>query len=248
MDVVILAGAPPLSGSAGTSRAMTVIGGKTMLQWEVDAMRQARTISRIYAVGDVSGDGLDEVIPPVGDFLSNLVAGVSHAAEHGARTVLIATSDIPLITANGIDDFVTRAMEVAADFCYPIAPKAECVRAYPQMRRTYLKVREGVFTGGNMALVSADFVMRNRDVIFRAYESRKSVFKLAGMVGWEVLARVLAAQLVWPAAVGIPTLESAVSRLLNGKLRAIVTSDVEIGEDVDKPEDVAAMEEILAAR
>ena len=99
-----------------------------------------------------------------------------------------------------------------------------------------------------MALVSADFVMRNRDVIFRAYESRKSVFKLAGMVGWGVLARVLAAQLVWPAAVGIPTLESAVSRLLNGKLRAIVTSYVEIGEDVDKPEDVAAMEEILAAR
>jgi len=256
VDAVILAGAPAMSAgksaapeakSDAPARAMIAIGGKTMLQWVVDALRRSQTIGQIYAVGDVRADGLDRVIAPTSDFLGNILAGVAAAAAAGAKSALLITSDIPLITEEGIDDFVTRASAIGADFCYPIIPKSDCIENYPEIRRTYLKLREGTFSGGNMVLASVDFLTRNRDLISRAHESRKSVFRLAGMIGWGALARVAAAQFVCPAAVDIPALEQAASKLLNGNVRAVITSYAEIGEDVDKPDDLEAIERLLAA-
>ncbi|MDO8683370.1 MAG: NTP transferase domain-containing protein [Armatimonadota bacterium] len=248
VDVVILAGGAGFGPSEDTNRAMIPVAGKAMLQWEVDALKGSGLVSRVYAVGDVTADGLDEAIPPTSDFLGNMVAGVSRAAENGARSVLIATCDIPLVTSEGIDDFVGRALETGADFCYPVIPMERCVECYPEMRRTYLKLKEGVFSGGNMVLVSVDFVLRNRDVILMAYQARKQPLRLAGLIGWGVLARVLAAQFVCRAAVDITALESAVSRMLGGKVRAVITQYAEIGEDVDKPEDLAAVERVFGSR
>ncbi|MDO8629689.1 MAG: NTP transferase domain-containing protein, partial [Phycisphaerales bacterium] len=70
VDAIILAGGPGFRPDC--CRAMTEVAGKTMLQWEVDAMRQSGAISRIYAVGDCAADGIDEVLPPTDTFLGNL--------------------------------------------------------------------------------------------------------------------------------------------------------------------------------
>jgi molybdopterin-guanine dinucleotide biosynthesis protein A len=253
VDAVILAGGPgfaPEGAATGTAvpRAMIPVAGKSMLQWEVDAMRRSQVISRICAVGDCRADGLDEVIPSTDTFVGNMLAGVTRARENGAESVLIATCDIPLITEDGVRDFIERAQGLNAEFCYPIISKEDCVAKYPEMRRTYLKLKEGTFSGGNMMLVSVDFVVRNRELISQAYEARKKVFRLAGMIGWGVLARVLIAQALKPSAIDLPRLESAVSRLLQGKVRAVITPFAEIGEDVDNPEDLAVVERALAAR
>ena len=250
VDVVILAGAPAgdfaesMEGNP-VSRALIPVAGKTMLQWELEAMRGAQSVSRIYVVGNVPEDGVDRVVAPQEGFLSNIMAGISAASEGGAAKALLATSDIPMVTPESIDDFVRRALEAEADFCYPIVPKEECVRKYPGMRRTYLKLREGTFSGGNMVLVSVDFVLRNRDSIARAYAARKQPLRLAGMIGYGVLARVLLAQLIWPGAVNAPYLESAVGRVLNGRVRAVITDHAEICEDVDRPEELAEVEKAL---
>ncbi|MDO8588337.1 MAG: NTP transferase domain-containing protein [Armatimonadota bacterium] len=244
VEAVILAGGPGFS--ADCCRAMTPVAGKTMLQWEVDAIRQSGAISRICAVGDCAADGIDEILPPTDSFLGNLLAGVSRARENGSQFALVATSDIPLVTPEGIADFVARASATGADFCYPVIPKSECVRKYPEMRRTYLKLKEGVFTGGNMVFVSVGFITANSEIIGRAYDARKRVFQLAGMIGWLTLLRVLIAQTVLPSAVNLETLEKTVSRLLNGSVRAVITSYAEIGEDVDKLEDLAIVEKLMA--
>ena len=83
-------------------------------------------------------------------------------------------------------------------------------------------------------------------MISKAYDARKQVFRLAGMIGWGVLLRTLVAQFIVPSAVNLPVIESAVSRMLNGKVRALVTSYAEIGEDVDKLEDLAVVERLLS--
>ena len=245
VDAVILAGGPGFA-PGDPCRAMMPVAGKTMLQWEIDAMRQSDAISRVYVVGECRADGIDEVMSPTDSFLGNLLAGVSRARENGTDYVLVATSDIPLITPEGIRDFVTRAAEIGADFCYPIIPREVCIAKYPEMRRTYLKLKEGVFTGGNMVFVSAGFIMDNSEIIAQAYDARKKILRLAGMIGWGTLLRVLIAQFVSPSAVDLRTLERTVSRLLSGSVRAVVTSYAEIGEDVDKPEDLAIVEKLMA--
>lgn len=250
VDAVILAGGPgfAIDGQPETPRAMIPVAGKSMLQWEVDAMRESQAISSIYAVGDCLAEGLDEVMPSTEDFLGNMIAGVTRARENGADSVLIATCDIPMVTADGLRDFVTRAQALQADFCYPIISKEDCQAKYPEMKRTYLKLNEGTFSGGNMVLVSVDFVLRNREAIGQAYTARKKPLSLAGMIGWGTLLRVLIAQAITPKAVDIPSVESAVSRLLQGKVRGVITRYAEIGEDVDNPEDLAVVERALAAR
>lgn len=79
IDAVILAGAPAgveLNPDDGEiSRAMVDIAGKTMLQRVVDALRASNAIGRIAAVGEVEADGLDLVVPPGGDMVTNIKLG-----------------------------------------------------------------------------------------------------------------------------------------------------------------------------
>ena len=249
VDAIVLAGAPadpdmqPVGGSS--SRAMVEIGPKTMLQWVVDALEDAESVGRIIAVGEVAADGLDEVVPPAGHFLENMVHGLDACGTDGP--VLILSSDIPLVTGDAVVDFVERALASGGEMCYPIIPKDACLAKYPQMKRTYLKTKEGTFTGGNMVLLSPAFLQRNEREIARAYAARKKPFALARTIGLGILLRALLAQLLFPALLPIPMLERALSEMLGGRVVAIITSYVEIGEDVDKVADLEAVRAILAA-
>lgn len=246
VDTVILAGAladPDMSPvGSPISRAMIEVGPKTMLQWIVDALKDAQSIGRIVAVGNVVADGLDDVIPASDSFLENLMLGLGACGK--SASVLVTTSDIPLITPAAIDDFVIHALESGGDMCYPIIPKAETLAKYPNMKRTYLKTREGIFTGGNMMLFNPEFLRRNESRISRAYDARKKPLALASMIGPGVLFRAAAAQAVCPWLLPISVLEKAVSRLLDGTVRAVESNYPEIGADVDKLSDLEAVREI----
>jgi len=247
LDAIVLAGASADAGmepkNGYTSRAMVDIAGKTMLQRVVDALRGSGRIERVVVIGDAIADGADEVLPAAGSFLENIMLGVSRT--RGPDRVLLASSDIPLLTAEAVSDFVTRAEQTGADFCYPIIPKLVCDSSYPCMKRTYLKTREGTFTGGNLVLVSPEFLSRNERTISEAYAARKSVLALAKMVGLAVLARALVAQLLIPGLLSVGDLERVAGKMLNGKVKAIITSYPEIGEDVDKAADLEQVKRIV---
>lgn len=240
--MLILAGAPAgpeLSpGDPKLSRAMIPLGEKTMLQWVVDALRASPSIGRILAVGSVSADGLDQVLEPTGDLVGNLKLGMDALGPCDAA--LVVCSDIPMLTPAAVEDFIARAVDMDADMAYPIISKADCEATHPELQRTYLKTGDGVFTGGNIMLLRPDFMSRNWDAIEKAYAARKQTGKLARMIGIGVLFRMLLAQLL-PCVLKVSALEQAVSRMLGGKVAAVVSAYPEIGEDVDKPSDLAAV-------
>lgn len=250
MDAIVLAGAPadekmrPREGY--TSRGMVEVGGKTMLQWIVDAIKASGRVERVTVIGDAAADGVDAVLPAGEGFLENIMLGISRADSQ--ERLLIACSDIPLVTAEAISDFIERSEALEADFCYPIIPKEECLRKYPGISRTYLRTREGTFTGGNLVVVSPEFMRHNEEAIMQAYMARKRVFSLAKMIGFGTLLRAIAAQLLFPRLLTVPQLERAVGRMVSGTVRAVVTEYPEIGEDVDKPEDLEQIQAVLAAR
>lgn len=247
IDAVILAGAPAepemVPEDCTISRAMVKIGQKTMLQWMVDALRAAESIGRIRAVGEVSADGLDEIIKPGENFLKNLMTGVLACSSE--EPVLVLSCDIPLLTSEAVDDFVTRAAASGGDMCYPIITRESCMEKYPNLKRTFLKTREGTFTGGNILLLSPAFLKKNERRISEAYEARKNVFKLARMVGIGVLLRAIIAQTISPKVLEVSMLERAVSKMLDGKVVAIRSDYPEIGEDVDKADDLEQVRRIL---
>ena len=248
IDAIILAGAPadpemvPEGGLV--SRAMVRVGDKTMLQWVVDALRGSPSIGRILAVGDVAADGLDGVVEPGDDLVSNVKRGIEELDTK--EPVLVVCSDIPLLTARAVEDFVDRAVPLKADLAYPILPKAHCEKRYPELKRTYLKTADGVFTGGNLMLLSPEFVFSNWEAIANAHAARKHILKLARMIGIGVFLRVILAQLA-PCVLSVSVLERAASRVLGAKVVAVVSAYPEIGEDVDKPSDLAVVRKILLA-
>jgi len=246
-DAVILAGAtagPELNPEDGEiSRAMVDIAGKTMLQRVVDALRGSQSIGRIAAVGKVEADGLDLIVGPGPDMVTNIKLGTD--ALKTDSNVLIVCADIPLITPESVDDFVNRAREKQVDLAVPIITKQCCEQRYPGMARTYLTTADGVFTLGNITLMSPDFIENNWNAVAQAYAARKQVVKLARMIGMGVLARVILARVI-PSVLRVSMLEQAVERMLGARVAAVVSEYPEIGEDVDKLSDLEAVRRILA--
>lgn len=248
VDVLILAGAPagpeldPDNEMRG--RAMLDIAGKSMLQRVIDAMRGCGTISRIVAVGNVTADGLNLVLESGSDLMENIRRGLD--VLDTSDPVLVSSSDVPLLTAEAVADFLDQALKLDVDLAYPIISRERCEAGFPGLQRTYLKTAEGVFTGGNLMLVKPEFIKNNWDVIADAYAARKQVGKLARIIGVRVLAMVLLGQVV-PSVLRMSYLEAAVSRLVRARVAAVVSSYPEIGEDVDKPSDLEAVRRILAS-
>ncbi len=263
VEAVVLAGAPPEDDSCnggnispnsslpgedqgGGNRAMMDLCGKTMLQWTVDALRSSAGVSRIVAVGPVSADGLDKVVPSSDNIVENMRRGIE-ALDGSAERVLLVSADIPLITAPVIDDFVERAGLANVDFAYPVVRRELCEASYPQMKRTYLKTADGTFTGGNMSMVSRSFVRDNWAAVSDAYDARKQVARLARIIGVDILVRVIIGQ-VFPGFLTVAKLENAISRALGARVAAVISEFPEIAEDVDKESDRVAAEAVLAKR
>ncbi len=246
INAVIMAGAPAGElnpEDQSISRAMIPLGPKTMVQWVVDALRGSDKVGRIVAVGTVFADGIDEVIEPGDSLVGNLKLGLK--ALGSAEWVLVVSCDIPMLTPEAVEDFILRAVASDADMAYPIIPKAYCNK-HPELRRTYLKTGDGTFTGGNMMLVRPEFFERNWNEIEDAYAARKQIIKLARNIGLGVLARVIVGQAL-PFVLRVSALERSVSKMLGGKVSAVVTAYPEIGEDVDKPSDLAAVRNLLTS-
>ncbi|MEI7834415.1 MAG: hypothetical protein WCJ56_14605, partial [bacterium] len=82
----------------------------------------------------------------------------------------------------------------------------------------------------------ADFFTDKQQLIEDVYNARKAPLKLVGLLGWGTLARFLAGT------ADLATLEQVASRILHAPARAIISHHAELGFDVDKPEDLAAVE------
>lgn len=246
VPVVVLAGGkakPDLQAATGqTNRALVVVQGKPLLSHVVDALRASDAIGSITVVGDVPDSADYTRLPDAGDFVGNIALGVGEYVS--APFVLIATSDLPFLSGDIITQFVTAARERAesskAAFVWPVVPVAACYARFPGVKRTALKVREGEFTGGNLMLVRPQALLAQKQRIADAYAARKSVLRLAVLLGPGTLLRLALSQTLIPGLLTLPFLESRVSRLLGVPARALVSDSAEIATDLDRPSDFAA--------
>ncbi len=246
IDAVVLAGAPagdfeddvPL-----TSRAMAVLGSKTLLDLVLEPVSRNENIQRTCAVGHVVTDLPIEILEPEDTLVNNIRKALSDFVS--ADYVLLCTSDIPLIDSDHVTDFINQALETDADFVYPICRREVCDELYPQLQRTYVKIAEGEFTGGNIMLVKTDYFARLIPVISRLYEFRKKPLKLARLMGFQIIVRLILSR-IRSDFLDIGTIEKTASRILGGGvLRAVITPHPEICEDLDKKEELAVFEAIL---
>lgn len=165
------------------------------------------------------------------NFIDSLKRGLENA---NGEKVLLVTVDIPFVTTQGLQEFLDAA-PADADIAYPIIRSEACQEAFPDLPRTTLKLAEGEFTGGNIALISRSKMLQAIPVIERAYAARKSPLKLASIVGWDTLSAVLVGKL-FPQKLKIAQLEAKVSQFLGITVRGVISNDAAIGTDIDRYE------------
>ena len=244
LPAIVLAGAaaePDMAREYGiANRAELPIAGKTMIQRIVDALTASQQVGEIRVIGNISCVGDVEHVEPRGTLIDNLVAGTEACPD--AERILVSTSDIPAVSAEIIDDFIGRCADPDVDFFYPVVTREDSERRFPGVKRTYAKTGDGTFTGGNIMLFKRRFMLENGDTIRQVIAMRKSVTKLAGLLGYGTLLRAVLAQAVWPGAIRLRDLERVAGRIVHGRVKAIVTPYAEIAADVDRLEHVPDME------
>ena len=240
VDAVVLAGStnngPLKVCSPVAHEALIPMGNKTMVEHVVDALLSAKKVKRVLIVGPVAElsrlefDKRATIAEARGGILENIEAGLNELP--GEERVLLVTSDIPMLTPQAVDDFLELCGDMSGDLYYPVIGKNIVERKFPGTNRTYVKMKEGIFTGGNLFLLNpAVFkkcVVNGQKII----DLRKSPIGLCRLIGLKFVVKFLLRSLTFREA------EEKVSQLLGGIKGVVVFSQhPEVGVDVDKPGD-----------
>ncbi|MCR4426097.1 MAG: nucleotidyltransferase family protein [Firmicutes bacterium] len=254
VDAVILAGADNDGALGAVSsekyEAAIDVGGKPMLYYVLAGVLCARSVDRVTVVGPV--DALRPIIHSAGwanrvslverrdSIVENLMAGLGNVPV--GKKALVVTGDIPFITGEALDDFVARCEKKPAAVHYALVLRSTNEAKFPGVKRTYVKMADGVMTGGNVFMVDPEVVARNRDIISEAVKLRKKPFQLLRMLGLKLMLRFAFGRLT------IGDVERKVEEWLGLQGRGIISPYAEIGVDVDKPSDLALARQVLAGR
>lgn len=240
VDAVVLAGSPndgPLREcNPARFEALIPIGSRAMVEYVVEALVGSSQIRQIVVVGPVielspllAGDRVT-LTESAGGIMENIEAGLNMLP--GDKRVLLVTSDIPMLTTQAVDDFLRLCGDMTGDMYYPVISKNVVEKRFQATRRTYVTLKEGVFTGGNLFLINqAKFrmcVANGKKII----KLRKSPIGLCRLLGLGFLIKFLTRSLTMKEA------EQKVSQLLGISGVVVVSNFPEIGVDVDKPGDL----------
>ncbi len=243
MDAVVLAGgeaSDSLAREFGVpTKALVPLSGRPMVSWIIEALSGSGVVDRVIYVGPPAelDPPPDLVLPPRGRILENLEAALGQA--RGDR-VLVATADAPLISAEAVRYVVEKAPDAA--LVYPVVPKEAIEARWPGMRRTYARLRDGTFTGGNLILLDKALFAKALPMARRVVAMRKNPLAIARLIGFGVLVKLLLGRL------SIADLEARVGRIFGVPMRALVVPYPEIGVDADEAEDLVWMQRALEGR
>jgi hypothetical protein len=200
-------------------------------------------IDKIAVVGPkeqletIIGDRVDYIFEGTDSIVTNGVLAMEKFKND--EQVLITTSDIPMLTVEALEDFINKALAQNADLCYSVVDKELNDKKYPEVKRTYARLWEGQFTGGNIFLFNPSAVDKCKDFVEQMLEYRKSPAKMAMVLGFGFLIRM---------ALGILTINAVQKKCekLLGINGAVVISEYpEVGNDVDKISDIKFVEKYL---
>ena len=225
--------------------ALIPIGQYVMVEYVVQAMKKSKAIDKIVVVGPVEQlrdkfkEDPDIILAPGGSTVAgSVVNGLSVLPP--SEYVLVASSDIPLINATALKGFIADCMELeSADFYYPIVERGLSESIFPGAHRTYVKLIEGSYTGGNVFLLRPEIVASRVALADELISLRKDPYGLCKTIGPWFIFKFLLRQ------ISIKEAEEKFSKLLGLKGVAVKCIYPEIGMDVDKPSDLDLVERVL---
>lgn len=257
ITVVVLAGSrpgrDPLANAAGVAtKALVPVAGSAMIDHIVRTLTDHHRIGQVIILSQQGAEILardtgtqwlaqhDKIrFAPSGAGISQSILDLMQAGTL-APPFLLTTVDNILLDHDCIEAFLADVGD--ADVAVAMVERATLMQAYPQSRRTWLKFRNGWWSGANLFWLGSAKARSGLELWRSIEQDRKKGWRIVSAFGPLLLAG---------AALRVMTIHQAVARA--GKrlgLRARIV-DLPIPEaciDADKPEDITLIEEILARR
>lgn len=248
---IVLAGSrpgpDPFAASFGVAtKALIPIEGEPMVRRPVAALLASDQVGDVIVLAQ-SPDTIAAPLPAdprlrvaeSGDTIAATILALCASADT-RWPLLVTTADHALLDTATIDEFIA-AVE-GADITIGMVERANLLRRLPQTKRTWLKFRGGAYTGANL------FALRSPKVApaieqWRAVEQdRKKAWRIISLLGPLMLTGAALRLL------SVDELLSSLSDRLGLAIKAVKLTNPLAGVDVDKPEDHALVEAILAGR
>jgi CTP:molybdopterin cytidylyltransferase MocA len=214
------------------SKALVPLRDVPMGAYVAHALRASGVVGPIVWVGptDARIRRLVDVELPSGrrmvDSLSLGLGAALALAPRDAR-LLVVTADVPWWEPDGVRRFVTGSP--AGDLVYPVVSEEVARARFPDQPRTFVRLRDGRFTGGNAVLLTRAAIASLLPVLDAAFHARKRPWDLARLVGMRTLIALLTGT------ARIAAIEERVSAILGVRAVAYVSADAAIAADIDDP-------------
>jgi GTP:adenosylcobinamide-phosphate guanylyltransferase len=248
---ILLAGSRPgrdaFAESFGTDlKPLIPVGGEPMVRRPVRALLESAQIGKVVVLSQaperiaaaLPDDPRVEVRPSLGT-----IAGTVLGLVEDPRTqwpLLVTTADHALLDAAMVDQFASDA--AGADLAIGVVERDNLLRRLPESRRTWLKFRGGAFTGANLFALKSPQVRPAIELWRSVEQDRKKAWRVMSLLGPAVLLCV---------ALRLVSLDEVLAQLggrLGLSIKAVRLSNPLAGVDVDKAEDHALTEAILAGK
>jgi GTP:adenosylcobinamide-phosphate guanylyltransferase len=256
VDAILMAGGVPKPDdplypyTQGKSKALLEIAGQPIIQWVLDALSNAQTIRHVLIVGLNQNEAPLHCqkplafLPSHGGLLNNAEAGVKWVVSQnaGATHALLVSSDIPTITSAMVDWNVETSLQTDHELYYSLIPQAAMEKRFPGSKRSYFKLKDGTYTGGDMNMIATRMLNSYHPAWRGIVAERKNVLKQASLIGFDTLLLFALRQLT------VADAERVASQRLGLAGRALICPHAEVGMDVDKPRQYDVVKRDLEAR
>jgi len=226
LDAVVLAGTDrrPERLIAGTNKAFLTVGGQVLVRRVVETLLEASSIGHVFVVGPAAE--LEKVLPrqsphitivdQVGRMMANTSAAIraceTRRASQPERSfqrlpMLFVSSDLPLISAAAVDDFVARCAREDAEAEKPysllagVAEEASLRPFYPAdgkpgIVRPYVHLSSGLFRLANI-YIGRPHSLAHQEFLQIGFSNRKAEdWRNVVALAWSFFSRGRC----WPAA------------------------------------------------
>jgi len=227
-------------------KALIPVAGEPMVVRPVRALLESSNIGKILVLSQspdrIAAELPDDARIQVGESRGTIAETLLGLIEEGhvRWPLLVTTADHALLDSKIVDQFCRESE--AADIGIGVVERANLMKRLPESRRTWIKLRGGAFTGANLFALRSPSVAAAIELWRSVEQDRKKAWRLISLLGPAMLAC---------AALRLVSLDEVLGQL-GGRLalaiKAVRLTNPLAGVDVDKPEDHALVEAILAGR
>jgi hypothetical protein len=203
----------------------------------VFAARESKYVNRVVLVGpqavrDAMGNAVTIALNDTGDLTQNIKLALRELQNQGEMTkrVVILTTDLPFLEAKHLDAFLELCPE-SADVAAAIVTEEEYIDRFPSSDSTWAKLTDGNFTIGGAYVINPEVFVRTLPKIEEAVANRKSILKLAGMVGLGFALKYKMRKL------SLGDVVSKLEEIIGCKVKPITGAPAELAFDIDDIKD-----------